>query len=404
MRAGYVLEVFPKLSESFILNEIVELLNLGVDIQIFSIFPSSERIYHDEVRRCGIFGRANYFVKKGRMRLLKSLLFYGLRSWKQILYVEPPLAKIAHMVYAGNFAECARKYNLDLVHAHFASGPPAAVGMHLSRILKVPFGVTAHAADLYAGVYTSERYMKLFYLKELLKKANYVITPSFYNKDYLNRVGISSDKIKVVRACANINKYRRIPEINRQRNLILTACRLVGKKGLNFLIMALKKLIHKYPELTLKIVGTGMKEPELRALVSHLSLEKHVHFLGNISDTALLKLYNKAWMYVLPCVIASDGDRDICPVTLLEAMACQTPVISTNVASIPELIEDGHEGIIVDQGNVEQLRDAIDTFLTADEGKLERLGEAARRKVEREFDPSENAKLLLRIFNSAVKR
>jgi glycosyltransferase involved in cell wall biosynthesis len=104
---------------------------------------------------------------------------------------------------------------------------------------------------------------------------------------------VNLDKIKVVRACANIEKYRRIPVINRQRNVILTGCRLV-KKGIRFLIMALEKLVPKFPGLSLKIFGTGEEEQELRALVSQLSLEKHVYFLGDVDDAELLRLYNEA--------------------------------------------------------------------------------------------------------------
>ena len=397
LKIGYILGSFPKLSESFIMNEVIALINLGVEAKIFSLSKVSEEIMHGEVEEYNLRERTSYHLERPLSKREKiSCVLMNPVCFSRV--ISSPLSlrrKIRLFPYLIEISNRAKALGLDLLHAHFATRP-TIVALHLSKILRIPYTFTAHAVDIF-----SKPNFRL--LRTLSLDAAYVITPSLYNKNYLNNVaGVNPDKIRVVRACANINKYRRIPKINRQRNIILTGCRLVKKKGIHFLIVALKKLVPRYPHLSLKIFGTGEEEKELRALVSQLSLGKHVYFLGDVPDTELLKLYNEAWMYVLPCIVAPDGDRDVCPLTLQEAMACQTPVISTNIASVPELIESGREGILVEQKNVEQLENTIDILLKTDEGELRKMGRASRRKVEREFDPFKNAKILLRIFNSAV--
>ena len=122
---------------------------------------------------------------------------------------------------------------------------------------------------------------------------------------------------------------------------LLTVTRLVEKKGLEYLIRAIPIVIREMPDCNLTIVGSGPLNDQLHQLVHDLKLGRYILFKGDQSDLELMHYYENAEMFILPCIIAENGDRDGIPVAIMEAMAMELPVISTKVSGIPELVEDG---------------------------------------------------------------
>ena len=146
-----------------------------------------------------------------------------------------------------------------------------------------------------------------------------------------------------------------------------------------------------------EIIGTGPLKPALEAQVQRLGLQDRVTFLGVQPQEAVRPAYRRATLFALPCVVSADGDRDGIPNVLLEAMASGVPVVSTAVVGIPEWIQSGHNGLLVDPHNPAMLADAVDLLL-GDADLRDRLARAARCTIEAHFAIDRSSQQLLALF------
>ena len=383
MRIGYILGQFPKLSETFILNEISELIRRGHDVYIFSLFNSKENIVQPEVEEYSLLERTYYPPSYHKLCIelarFDRLLFYRNRR---------KINKFYCIAVARHFSKIAKKLNLDVLHAHFAN-EPTFTAMLMSKLTGLSFTFTAHAFDIFIDPDVKA-------LEERMENASAVIAISEYNKKYLQSI-YNDKKTFVVRACPNLeklNKIRRDPE----QFEILTVGRLVEKKGIKYGILAMREVVKEFPEVQYTIVGSGPQSVELKKLTESLGLENNVRFLGAVDERTLMAEFSKAAVFILPCVKAKNGDMDGIPVSLMEAMYLQIPVVSTNISGIPELIENGKEGFLVEPKNVEQLANAI-KILLQDEDMRTKMGKSGRKKIEEKFNIQKEVEKLERVWN-----
>src|SRR5579863_149119 len=187
-------------------------------------------------------------------------------------------------------------------------------------------------------------------------------------------------------------------DVETDKPLILSVARLVEKKGLGDLIVAADILRRRGRVFEVEIIGSGPQREILKAQVKRLGLADRVRLLGALTHETVCLAYQRASVFALPCVIASNGDRDGIPNVLLEAMASSVPVVSTPVSGIPELIESGVNGLLVEPNNPVALAETIDKLLASQElrGSLAR---AARAKVESTFSLDASAERLLALFS-----
>jgi len=388
MNIGYILGMFPKISETFILNEIVELIRMGHKVHIFSIHRPQKSIVHPEVNEYHLLGKTSYspsYFKLG-VELLKfdSLLFY--KNRKKII-----INKFYCIAIARYFSKIIKKLNLNVLHAHYAVDT-AYTAMLISKLTGIPFTFTGHALDIFVNP-------DIRALKERMENASAVITISHYNKNYLhNLTKVDKDKIFIVRACPNIERYKTIKR-DEDPSTILTVGRLVEKKGIKYGILAIKELVKEYPNIRYNIVGSGPLKNELQDLIRKLALGKKIRLLGNLDYCSLTEKLSKATVFILPCVKAKNGDMDGIPVSLMEAMYLQIPVISTKISGIPELIETGREGILVEPKNIKQLSNAIKSLLE-DKNLRIKMGRNGRRKIEAEFNIHKEVSKLVNIWEN----
>jgi len=387
MKVGYILGQFPKLSETFILNEILELIRRGHDVYIFSLFNSKENIVQPEVEEYRVLERTYYPPSYHKLCIelarFDRLLFYRNRR---------KINKFYCIAVARHFSKIAEKLGLDVLHAHFAN-EPTFTAMLMSKLTEIPFTFTAHAFDIFVDPDVKA-------LKERMENASAIIAISEYNKKYLQSI-YNNKRIFVVRACPNLeklNKIKRVPEQFR----ILTVGRLVEKKGIKYGILAMREVVKEFPEVQYIIVGSGPQSAELKKLTKSLGLENNVRFLGAVDGRTLMKEFSKAAVFILPCVKAKNGDMDGIPVALMEAMFLQIPVISTNISGIPELIENGKEGFLVEPENVNQLANIL-KILLKDKNLRKKLGENGKKKIEKEFNIYKEAEKLIEIWKRTKK-
>ncbi len=374
MNIGYVVTSFPTLSESFVLNEVSELVRRGVNVHVFSLSEPEPNKATDDVLHSELF--------QDRVHTFKgSLMMAGLRL---------SLIRSDAHIRAKYFVNLIRRkrLQLDFIHAQFAADQ-AYVASQMAMALKLPHSITAHASDLYSVKHRDRA-------RRQMLKADAVVTISNYNAEYIRDLGVNPKKVHVIRTGVNLKKFSARPNNSVRQHLLLSISRLVEKKGLIFSIKAVKNLQKKYPNLAYTIVGSGPLERMLKDAAQGLN----VQFLKGISNDEVAQLLHECTVFVLPCIIARDGDRDGIPVALMEAMACEVPVISTRISGIPELIESGKEGILVGQRNICELERSVEFILQNQEAAD--IGVNARAKIERDYNIEKNITKLMKVFETLI--
>jgi len=389
MRVGYVLEYFPKLSETFILEEMLELERRGLDLTVFALSDPQEGQVHEKVKllkaeivRPSVVATLVVALQKrqGQALQLHVIRSVGLKKWFWGVRISSWLA------------DEAKKRNIDHLHAHFA-GDAAWVVMLASRLSGIPYSFTAHAGGLFGWPYL---------LEEKVNGAKFVVAISEFNKKFLG----GADKIEVVHCGIDLDEFATRKQENkktpkqalrvatgRARKQILTVARLEEKKGHRYLLKALKILKDRGFDFRATIVGGGFLEDDLKDQMRSLNLEDCVDFAGSVTQKEVQKLLKEGDVFVLPCVKAKNGNIDGIPVSLMEAMATGVPVISTKISGIPELIESGQSGLLVEPRNSQELAAAIEKILS-DDNLRRQFVQRARTKVEEGFDVKKNAKKL----------
>jgi glycosyltransferase involved in cell wall biosynthesis len=395
VKIGYVLSRFPVLSQTFIINEIIELIETGHEVTIFSLTRPRSNLSHPEVSKYRLAERVYYLPVIGRMAPDVQDPPAWLASLScQVYGGDTPVAKLLDKICLATavhyFAKLAAKLELDILHSHFY-GIASAITALIAGEAQLPFTFTCHAVDIFVDPDPK-------ILRCHMDAASRVITVSEYNKDYLKRLtGVDENKIVVVRACLAINKFESVKRQERS-NSILSVCRLVRKKGLHYALLAISQLVREFPRLRYRIIGDGPEKKELMPMVKSLGLERHVEFLGSMGgDQAFLDHLSEASFMLLPCIQTENGDLDVCPLVLQEAMCAQVPVLSTNISAIPELVENGKQGLIIPPNDVQQLVTAMKTLLL-DQDLRKKMGKAGHEKIEQKFNIHKEVSRLLSVW------
>lgn len=398
-RIAYIVKMFPRISETFILNEILELERLGLEITIFSVKKPNEGKFHPQLSN--LKARVHYLEG---LETKKWINWIG-DSWDLISpfkdrfwnMVEMALTnnesyKIEHVLQAAWIAARAKEFGVKHFHAHFAS-LPSTLAYYSGRISGIPFSYTAHAKDIF--VYSMNDYQ----IPEKLKAAGFTVTVTRYNYNYLlSQVpDIDPESLKVIHNGVDLDKRENPDDLNKSGNTILAVSRLVPKKGFDTLLDACRILKDSGISFRCLIAGDGSEALNLQRQQKELGLSADVEFLGPKRQNEVRELMSQATIMCLPCRIAEDGNRDALPTVLLEALACGLPVISTDISGIPEIIDSEQDGILVEPDNPEILAEQIKRLLASDElrGKF---AVAGRKKAEQKFDLRKNIKSLYDLF------
>ncbi|MGB1245117.1 MAG: glycosyltransferase, partial [Porticoccaceae bacterium] len=224
-------------------------------------------------------------------------------------------------------------------------------------------------------------------------------------RDFYLKEGADPDKLIIAYCGIDTSLFKRtVAEAGgaKERPVrIVSAARLVEKKGLKYLIEACQQLVG-HESFTCTIAGSGPLLSELREQIDQLGLSELVFLTGkSILQEEIPEFMASGDIYCLPCVWADDGDVDGLPQMLMEAMACGLPVISTDLVGIPDLIEDGRTGLLVEPNNASALAMAI-TRLADDSGLREQLAVQGREKVINGFDIDDCLEPLLEKFRQAI--
>lgn len=391
IRIAYILKMYPRFSETFIVNEILELERQGVDVRIYSLYKPDDGRFHPSLARV----KANVIyvpqypeMEPERVRAAHEFLaaarpvaYTTLRA--EVEAIDQPYA-LKRFLQGGYIAAHLLKNPVDAMHAHFAS-VSTRVANYASRLTGIPYSFTAHAKDIFHEEVSTAS------LQRKIAEARFVVTVSRFNQAYLQQE-IQRDAPGDVRCLYNgidLRHFQPNPRLTRDPALILAVGRLIEKKGFDVLVDACAILDRRGFDFRCEIIGKGELHDALAQQIAALGLAEKVILVGPRPQDKVRAAYQRATLFALPCRIGRDGNRDGLPTVLLEAMACGLPVVTTPVTGNPEIVDDGLNGRLVPENDPLALADALAELLQ-DEAKRRQMSIAAREKVKRTFDVRRN--------------
>ncbi|HYU57537.1 MAG TPA: glycosyltransferase family 4 protein [Actinomycetota bacterium] len=385
----YVLKRFPRLSETFVLREILTLEALGERILVDSLLPAEDGPRHPDLDR--VQAEVRYLPKHPRLRdpsVRRSHLRLALRRparWLRLATRARRAGTWRRFLQAGLSADRARREGVRHIHAHFLTAA-AEVARDAAALSGIPLTATAHAKDIFHKD-------NVPLIRSRVRGAAALVTVSEHNVGYLRRVIGNGMPIRFVPNGVALAS----PANDRPNGPVLCVARLVPKKGVDTLIDAGALLTTRLPGLSIEVVGDGPEAQPLCERVRTLGMTDRVRFLGQRPWDDVERAFRRCSIVALPCRVDANGDRDGMPTVLVEALALGLPVVSTDVAGISELVRDGETGLLVRPDDPAALADAIDR-LARDRPLARRLGRAGRALVAERFDPMGSARLLQRVF------
>jgi colanic acid/amylovoran biosynthesis glycosyltransferase len=385
-RVVHVVSHYPRLSQTFVSNEVAELRRQGVRVDVVSLFPGDEGLPRDGIVLSERFEA--FDERRGALRRFRLRHPLRYRRFRQaVASVPSEVGGYQTQIEWMKLPALAEELRRDLpavLHAHFAWNA-AAAAMCLSKLLGVPWTVTLHANDIFSKVRN---------LDVKLRDADALVTVCEYNRRWLEREhGLDRPVTMVVCGVEVPAAAARTPTVD-----VVAVGRLVEKKGFDVLVDAAAILRATRPGLRVEILGEGPLRDDLDAQIRRLGLEDSVALVGARSHAETLALIASARVFCLPCRVAADGDRDSMPVVIKEAMARAVPVVATNEVAVPEMVDDTC-GVLVAPDDPAALAAALDAVL-ADPARAAAMGEAGRRRVEEHFTLSGEVRKLAALFAS----
>jgi colanic acid/amylovoran biosynthesis glycosyltransferase len=395
-RIGYVLKMYPRFSETFIVSEILAHEEAGLDLEIFSLRQPIDGRFHETLAR--VRAPVTYLPYHD---LKLSAFWQQLEGAAERLpgfwpAFEPALHEDPRDAYqAVVLAELLGERGITHLHAHFASSA-TTVARLAARLAGVSYSFTAHAKDLYHESVQPED------LRRKLADAADVVTVSDFNLGFLREeYSTLAGKARRIYNGLDLETFGYRDPADRPPRIVSVG-RLIEKKGMEVLVDACAILRSRGIDFSCEIGGSGPLAPALEERIVRHSLTSQVRLCGPLPQQEVRALVQGAAVFAAPCVVGADGNRDGLPTVLLEAMALGTPCVSTDVTGIPEALQNGVTGLMVPQHDAGALADALQRLLE-DAGLRVRLAEAARRLVEDQFDIRRNSVALREVFGLALE-
>lgn len=399
-----VLKGYPRLSETFIAQEILSLQKMGLDYSIVSLrHPTDKQAHpiHQEIK-APVNYLPEYLYQEplrvfGAWKAVRKLPGYraAFSIWLKDLLRDRAPNRVRRfgqaLVLAHELPE-----TVTLLYAHFLH-TPASVARYAALVRELPWSCSAHAKD----IWTSPDWE----ISEKLLDMEWLVTCTHANTDHLKQLaGPQANKINLLYHGLDFSRFEPRQSVYSKRDgnnpsdpvVLLSVGRAVAKKGYDVLLEALSK-VPKNLNWRLVHIGGGALSKDLKRRAVALGIEKHIEWLGARPQAEVLAQYRAADVFVLASLVAGDGDRDGLPNVLMEAQSQGLACLSTRVSAIPELINNGETGVLVEPGNPDDLSEAI-TRLMATPALRARLGQAGEKRLRAAFSHQGNMTLLAEKF------
>ncbi len=403
-RVAYIMSRFPKITETFILFELLAVEKQGVHVDVFPLLRERQDVVHPEA--VPVVDRAHFHPFVSLSILWANVVFLFTQPWTYVRTIAEVLFGTVRSVnfFVGalgilpksvRFAYEMRRLGVTHVHAHFATHP-AVAALVIHRLTGIPFSFTAHGSDLHV-----DRCM----LGRKVEAAAFAVTISEFNKNViLDECGETSrDKIRVVHCGVDPSVFTPREHAPTAQDGAASTVRLLcvasyeEVKGHRYLIEACALLRDRGVNFRLDLIGDGPCRADVEQRLRDARLSDRVHMHGAQPRDAVLGMMAAADIMCLPSVPTAQGKREGIPVVLMEAMACAVPVVSSQLSGIPELVQDEVSGLLVPPRDAAGLADALER-LAGDPETRARMGQAGRTFIELHFNLHANAARLARLF------
>ena len=389
-KVAYIMSRFPKLTETFVLYEMLALQQQGVGVEIFPLINERANVMHEEAKPFAARARyqpmLSWPIIKAQWHFLRKQPRAYLGLWWEVLHgawgsANYVIGGLGILPKAVRFAQEMQALDVTHIHAHFANHP-AVAALVAHRLTGIPFSFTAHAHDLYV-----DRHM----LQQKVRAAAFVVAISEYNKALIiQHCGEDvRDKIVVIHCGVDTSLFRPRQKAPGGPFTIVCVGALEEKKGQTYLIQACRLLKQRNIDFVCHLIGEGQTRADLERQILEADLASVVRLEGGRPRAEVLRMLEHADVVALPSIQAKSGKMEGIPVALMEPLACEVPVVSTRISGIPELVEDGVTGLLVPPADPAALAGALERLAhNPDLGR--RLGRAGRVKVLSEFDLADN--------------
>lgn len=388
MKIAVFVKHFPRLSETFILNQITGLIDRGHDVKIFALKNPKDPKIHEDIITYGLLGKVSYFYPENIFRrIFKALLIMFKYFFKNPLIM---LKSINIFKYGSNaaslkllfFVEALLKEDFDILHCQF--GPLGILGAYLKDVgINVKLVTSFRGYDITSILNRRGDHFYDF----LFRKCDLFLPVNAFFKKKLVGLGCDERKISVHYSGINTGKFQFQEKYPNETIVLLTTGRLVEKKGHQYVILAIDQVVKKYENIKYIIAGDGALRNKLEKIVNDLNLDRYVFFVGAVSGEETKKLYENAHIFILHSITATNGDMEGTPVVLMEAQACGLPVISTYHSGVPEVVIDGKSGFLVPEKDIQALVEKIE-YLISKPDKWREMGKEGRKHIEENYNIS----------------
>ena len=405
IKIAYMMSRFPKITETFILYEILQQAEFGIPVEVYPLLRHHEPVKHPEAAE--LVKRAHYQpflslpILRANWRWLRKQPRTYLKMIAEVLkgtlgsmnFFVGALCILPKTVY---FAEQMQLEGVTHVHAHFANHP-ALAALIIHRLTGIPFSFTAHAHDIQV-----DRRM----LDVKVANAKFVATISRCNQELIERCcgEAACGKVHIIHCGVTPGVFARgARKEQRSPFCIVSVGALKEYKGHSHLLAACKLLHERGLNFECHLLGEGPLRGRLQQQIDNFGLSRMVHLEGATPRPEVAEWLRRANVMALTSVPTANGKQEGIPVALMEAMAMELPVVSSAISGIPELVEDGVSGFLTLPGDPVAIADALQR-LADDVTLAERMGAAGRAKVLAEFDQRQNAAHLAVLFGATGEK
>ena len=407
MRIAFLVNGFPLLSETFVLNQITGLLDRGHEVDIFAHTRWYQAKVHDDIRRYKLLERTHHLNLDNSMlpQELPGVLRTLFLIFKNVHKNPIVLWEVLKAFRSGSIHSALKrlypiilfldKGPYDVVLCHFGSNGNLAVDLKKRRAFRSRIITTFHGHDISAHIVQKGRNL----YDTLFAQGDLFLTISDVFKDRLIKLGCSEQKVVVHRAGVDVRRFSYAPRsLDRSGNIrVTTIARLVEIKGVEYGIQAIGKLIPNYPGVEYRIAGDGPLKDILERLIQELGVGDSVTLLGWQSQEEVRELLHHTDILLAPSVTGCDGNQEGIPVVLMEALALGIPAVTTQHSGIPELVHDGESGFVVAERDADALAEKL-AYLIEHPETWSRMGIKGRSHVEQHYNIDKLNDRLVEIF------
>ena len=409
MKIAFIVEKFPVLTETFVLNQAVGLIMHGHQVDIYARETDDTPKVHPDVLSYNLLEHTYYapFVSKNYVwRLLKAIkLAVKFRSSYKIILRSLNLLKY------GRRAASLRLFYLvipllpsrayDIIHCQFVMfGIEGVILREIGAIQgKLITSLRGYDISWYVKEYGDDVYKKLF------REGDFFLSNCQFFRNRAIKLGCDANKIVVHGSGIDCNRFAFEPRyINDNGQIkIVTTGRLIEKKGIEYGIRGVAKVIEQYPNVNIEynIIGAGCLQDYLQELIHSLNMSDKIKLLGRKNQQEIIEILNNSHIFIAPSVTAKDGNQDAPVNTLKEAMSMGLPVIATLHGGIPELVQDGISGCLVPERDADAIAEKIMYLIKHQDAWLE-IGKAARSFVEEHYEINKLNNELVEIYHKLI--